>query len=184
MTMSQSVRILLMAGVVWMSTGSMAHAADAKVEIGGALVSATFRFGDEFERLSSFGIPSSGFGFFQPAVYAAVFLGPRVAIEPRVAFVWSRVSGRSSHALNLSGQLDYFIAGTSKASPYVFGAAGLVDVSGSRSTMQTVSGGVGYRVPLGDRLTMRIDGRMTHISDDQGNSVDISLSLGGLFGRR
>ena len=52
-----------------------------------------------------------------------------------------------------------------------------------RITLARIAGGLGYRIPVGDRLVFRIDGRYLHATDDGGNQVLVSLSIGGAFGR-
>jgi hypothetical protein len=45
-----------------------------------------------------------------------------------------------------------------------------------------VTAGAGYRIPVGDRLTFRFDGRYIHFTDGGGNAVAFALSIGGVFG--
>jgi hypothetical protein len=44
--------------------------------------------------------------------------------------------------------------------------------------------GIGYRVPVGDSLTVRIDGRFTRFmvkGEGDSDAVIVTVSLGGLF---
>jgi len=171
---------LLVVGTMLMPA-STARAADATAEIGTTLMGVTFGTGDNDVKV--FGVPSSSFGLLNPAVYASIFLGSRLAIEPQAGLIWASSEGESMHLLSVAGQFDYFILGTETASPYVFGTVGLVDVSDSDTTPKTVGGGAGYRMRVGDRLTFRIDGRVTHFTESGGNAVTFGLSIGGLFGQ-
>lgn len=174
---------LLLAGALVPMAAVTARAADPKVEIGASLANATISLEDN--NASTVGIPSGGFGLLSPGVYASFFLGPHVAVEPQLAWAWLHSNGFSQHTLNFAGQLDYFVDSTSKASPYVFAAAGVVDISGSNETIKSVAGGAGFRIPVGDRLTFRIDGRFTHFTDGgSSNALMFGLSIGGVLGQR
>ena len=59
----------------------------------------------------------------------------------------------------------------------------MVDVSDSNTTPKTIGGGAGYRIPLGNRLGFRFDGRYTHFTDNGGNALGFTLSIAGVFGR-
>lgn len=156
--------------------------ADPKVEIGASLAGATL--GLEENDATTFGVPSSELGIVNPGVYVSIFAGSQFAIEPQIGLIWVSSGGESDHLLNFAAQADYFMRGSAQSSPYVFGAIGVIDVSGSDTTPKSVSGGAGYRTALGDRLALRVDGRFTHLSDDGGNSLSFTLSIGGLFGQR
>jgi hypothetical protein len=156
--------------------------AQSAVEIGTTLMGVTIGTGDNDVKV--FGVPSSSFGLLNPSVYASIFLGTRLAIEPQVGLIWAKSDGESMHIVHFAGQLDYFILGTEAASPYVFGSVGVVDVSQSDTTPKAVGGGAGYRMRVGDRLTFRIDGRVTHFTESGGNAVAFGLSIGGLLGQR
>lgn len=177
-----SFNVLLMAVSLVLATAAVARAAEPAVEIGASLASATIGLGDN--NGSTFGVPSSGFGIFNPGVYASIFLGPHLAVEPQIGLVWASSEGESEHVLNATGQVDYFIRPISEPSVYVFGAVGVIEMSGGGPTPKSAGGGVGYRIPLGDRLTVRMDGRVTHFTEGGGNTTTFTLSIGGLFGRR
>jgi opacity protein-like surface antigen len=173
-------KALIVAGVLIVTTASAALAADPKAEVGASLATATIGLGNNNSG-STFGIPSGGFGILQPGVYASFFVGPNVAIEPQIGLIWASSNGHAEHLVNVVGQVDYFVTGSSANSPYIFGAAGIIDVSGGSTTPKSVGGGVGYRIVAGDRLTFRIDGRVTHLTDGGGNMLAFGLSIGGLF---
>ena len=162
------------------ASAPMVRAADLPFEVGTSLTSAVVGFGDN--EGSTFGVPSGGFGLANPGVYVSLFVAPRVAIEPQIGLVWLSGGGDSGHFLNVAGQVDYFVNGTTQRSLYVFAAGGIIDISGANTTPAALSGGLGYRIPVGDRLAFRIDGRLTHFTAQGGNQLAFTFSMGGMFG--
>ena len=169
------------------AVGASAVQAQGKVELGTSLVSATVILDNNGgDNMTVIGVPSGGvFSLFNPSVYVSVFVHPHIAIEPQIGLVFLTSGGESEHVLNAAVQFDYFIKNTSVRSPYVFVTGGLLD-SGDDYTPKTVGGGAGFRIPVGDRLVFRVDGRYTHYTSDFGdgvNTVAFTVSIGGLFGR-
>jgi hypothetical protein len=155
--------------------------AQSKAELGASLANLTIGLGDN--DFTTFGVPSSFFGLLSPGVYASFFVAPKISIDPKIGLVVISGNGNTEHVLNLGGQVNYFTKGTDVNSLYVFGDVGVISASDSDSTT-TIGGGAGYRFLLGDRLTLRTDGRLTHYTDGGGNSISFTLSLGGLFGKK
>lgn len=155
--------------------------AQPKVEVGGTLASVMVSL--EGENTTIVGVPSASFGLFNPGVYASLFVGSYVSVEPQVGFLWVSSEGESEHLLSAAAQFNYFFAGTTRPSPYAFVSGGILDGSGSSENPKSVTAGAGYRIPVGDRLTFRVDGRYIHFTDDGGNAVAFALSIGGVFGR-
>ena len=155
-------------------------------EIGASLVSVMVDLQDN-GGATTLGVPSAGLGLLNPGVYTSFFLGTHVALEPQLGLLWLSGDGESEHVVNFVGQLDYFIRGKAEASPYVFGTAGIVHLSDSDYTPKSFGVGAGYRIPVGDRLTFRVDGRYTRFTSefegDEDNALAFSLSIGGVFGR-
>ena len=184
MQVDRSLGALFLTVTMVVTTGSAAYG-QPRAEIGASLLSSTIGLGDE--GVSTLGMPSGGFGILNPGMYASLFIGTRVAIEPQVGFIWAHVSDESIHFLNFVGQFDYFFQGTGQPSLYAFAAAGLVSASGADYTPKSVGFGVGYRIPLGDRLTFRVDGRYTHYTGEfdggGGDALGFMLSIGGVFRR-
>ena len=180
MERNRLLRVLSLAAFLVVRTASLARAEDPKFEIGTSLGSAMISL--EKHGGSALGLPSGGLSIVNPGVYASFFAGPSVAIEPQVGLIWASGGGESEHLLNFAGQVDYFIRGVRSRSPYVFGSAGIVDVSHSNTTPKSIGGGIGYRILAGDRLTLRIDGRATHFTERIGNVLAFGVSIGGLFG--
>ena len=180
MTTRTSAGALFLAAVL-MSAASSAHAQPA-AEIGASLMSVTFALEDDGG--TAFGVPSGVFPVLNPGVYTSFFLGSYAAVEPQVGFIWVSGDGESEHLLNFAGQFDYFFSGTDVPSPYVFGTAGLVDVSHDDYTPKSFGFGGGYRIPVGGRLTFRLDGRWVRYTSefgDDGDTLAFGLSIGGIF---
>jgi hypothetical protein len=181
------MRIAIATAMVLTAAAAPAHAqaqapaqSEAKIEVGASLANLTIGLGDN--DFTTFGVPSSFFGLLSPGVYASFFAAPKISIDARVGLIVISGGGDTDHLLNVGGQVNYFTRGTGVSSPYVFGEVGLLDVSDDSTV--TFGGGGGYRFVLGDRLTLRADGRLTHYSDGGGNSLSFTLSLGGLFGKK
>jgi len=182
MKLVRPLQTLVGAGVLMTIVAAPAQAQDAKFEIGASLASLTFGVGEE-NNVTTFGIPSSGLAFVNPGVYASIFLGPRVAIEPQVGLFVVSSEGDSYHVVNIAGQFDYFLKGSAESSPYVFGSVGVLEGSGSGPNPVSAGVGVGYRTRVGNTLTFRFDGKFTHLSDDRGDAFAFTVSIGGLLGR-
>ena len=73
--------------------------------------------------------------------------------------------------------------GTTRSSPYVFGAVGFLDASGSETNPKTYAGGAGYRFAITNSLAFRVDGRYVHFTEEGGNAFMFGVSIGGVFGR-
>jgi hypothetical protein len=176
----------LLLAVTFVATNASFALAQPRAEVGASLLSGVVGLGDD--NVSMVGIPSGGFGIINPGVYASLFLGTRAAIEPQLGLMWASFDGESTHIANFVGQFDYFILGTSRSSPYVFGAAGVISMADEDYTPKSFGFGVGYRMLTGDRLTFRVDGRYTRFTSefegDEGDSLAFTVSIGGVFGRR
>jgi len=175
---------IVMAVAVSLASAPLARA-QGGVEIGASLVNGTVGLGDA--SVSTIGIPSGGLALLSPGVYASVFLGRQVAVEPQLGLVWASFDGDSAYLLNVLGQVDYFVRGTDRPSPYVFGAAGVISQTDADYTPKSFGIGAGYRMLAGDRLTFRFDGRYTHFTGqfegDDGDALIFTLSIGGVLGR-
>ena len=154
--------------------------AQPRFEVGGSLASLMVGLDDDNDG-KAFGIPSAGVGLVNPRVYGSFFLGDKAAIEPQIGLSWVSSDGESMHVLAAAAQFDLFLKGTTVTSPYVFAAGGRLDVSDSDETPKSVSAGAGIRIPAGDRLAFRIDGRYVHYTEEGGNALMFGLSIGGLF---
>ena len=153
-----------------------------QIELGAPLFSASIGLNDE--SLSTVAAPSAGvFGGFSPGVYVSIFAWPRVAIEPQVGFITAWQDGESAYFLTTGVQVNYLFGDRTRKVPYVFGGVGVVGATDADYTTSLTTG-AGYRMPLGDRLVFRIDGRYTHYTgelDDALDTLSFTFSIGGLF---
>jgi hypothetical protein len=117
-------------------------------------------------------------------VYIAFRASPRIMIGPQANFYWSTSNGVSGHVLHAAAQADYFLSNPRTSASFAFGSVGIVKSSFNDSTPMAFSGGFGHRIRVGDRLTFRIDGRLTRFTEGEGTTLGFGVSLGGLFGRR
>ena len=181
--MRRTLGVGLVLAAAWIP--SVAHAQTPKVEIGASLASAVVGVGDN-NGGTVFGIPSGGFGLMSPGVYASFFVLPRLAIEPQLGLIVASFDGDTSHLVNAVGQVNYFLSDVGRPAAYVLGSAGIIDVSGDSTNPKSLSVGLGYRIPVGENLSFRLDGRYTRfiIEDQSSNTIAFTFSLAGVFGRR
>ena len=161
---------------------SVAPASAATIELGTTLAGITTTLEDNNTTL--FGIPSGSFSLLSPSVYASFFAGSKVAVEPQLGVIWMTTQGESTHLVNAAVQFDYFVQRSDGTSPYVFAAAGVIDMPTPSPTPKLFGGGAGYRLRVGDRLTFRVDGRLMHFTENDGDALMFNLSIGGLLGTR
>jgi hypothetical protein len=159
--------------------------AQVRTEVGASLINATFIFSGG-DNATLVGVPSGAFGLITPGAYASFLIGPRTSIDPLVGFVSISGSGESDYVLNIAAQFSFYLKSTMAHSPYVFASAGVLKASGEGYTPKSFGAGAGYRFLVGNRLVVRIDGRYTlytsNFGDDM-NSVSLTLSIGGVFGK-
>lgn len=179
--MRTRLSVWMVAAALLAATAPAARAEDARLELGASLATLSSRVdrggGTIFE------VPGGTIGLMYPGLYASVFVNDHVAVEPQLGLLVTSGSGYTSHLLHVAGQVDYFLQGVERRSPYLFASAGVIDSSGSAHP-KTVSAGAGYRVLVGDRLAFRFGMRYQHTSDDNGNYLLFSASIGGLLGKR
>jgi hypothetical protein len=125
--------------------------------------------------------PGAGGGF-----YASFFAGPRFAIEPQMSLLFSTNGDDSFHVLGVGANATYFLKPAGGATAYVSGGIGTTDSSGSGENPRMFNVGAGYRVPIGNSLAVRMEGRYTRTEVDnlKLNLVGFTVSIGGVFGRR
>jgi hypothetical protein len=175
-------RAVIVGALIGVGTPS-AHA-QPRVEVGSSLVSTIMVLDED---VYSVGVPVGG-GLLSHGAYLSLFLGSRFAVEPQSGFVWTSLDGDSNHLLAAAGQFSYFALGTDRRSPYLFGTVGIANVSGEDYSPKSFGGGAGYRIPVGDRLVFRIDGRYAHytgeFADESFDAVSLAVSIGGVLGQR
>ena len=157
--------------------------AAAQIEVGASLIGATVFQQTGSDTTTVIGVPTGSFGLLTPGVYVSWFLSKSVAAEGTVGLLYLSQTGDSAHLVNASGQVAWFVKGEAKSSPYIFGSVGVIHVTDSGADATYGVGG-GYRFKLGDRLTMRLQGRYTRVQDEEANVFDFGVSIGGLFGKK
>lgn len=181
MTSARSVAVVFLSATLFAASAQSARAQQA--EVGVSLISAS-KVLDGGEAIV--GVPSGSLGpFFAPGVYTSFFLGRRMALEPRLGFVWVSEDGESFHIVNVSGQFAYFLQGSGRSSPYLLVNGGFLEMSGEDYSPKSYGAGVGYRIPTDGRLVFRLEGGWTRVTTEFGpdnrDYVAFSLSIGGLF---
>jgi hypothetical protein len=173
--------VFVLAPVAFVIGSVQPAAATPPFEVGASLLGVTTTSAPADTRI--IGIPSSNIGPSNPGVYTSIFVTPRLAFEPQVGLLWTSFGCESAHVFNVAGQVDYFTRGDERVTPFVFGGVGLLDAS-AVDAFPTISAGAGYRFRMGDRLTLRVDGRLTHFTSGGGDVIGFTASIGGLFGGR
>lgn len=171
--------ILALSAAVSLSVAPAASA-QPKVEVGGSLASVVVGLDDD-DDATVVGIPSASFGLLNPGVFGSFFLGDKAAFEPQIGLIWVSSGGESEHVLSLGAQFDFFFKDTTSTSPYAFAGGGITEFSDSSESAKSVAVGGGLRIPAGDRLVFRLDGRYIHFTDDGGNALAFGLSIGGVL---
>jgi hypothetical protein len=158
--------------------------AQPQVEVGASIISSVMTLEDD--SAATVGIPTPAFGLLGNGAYGSLFLSDRFAVEPQIGFFWATFDGDAEHILNMAGQFTFFPQTVERRSPYLFASVGFVTTSGDNYTPKTYGAGGGYRIPVGDRLVLRVDARYTHYTSrfDGLDTLGIGMSIGGLFGRR
>ncbi len=179
-------RALVGAAVLVIAFAPPARAQVAEVEVGASLLNFSINWGgNSTSKTTTLGIPGgTGFNIGNPGLYGSVFFGSKVAVEPQLGLIVISSGGTTQHFLSVAGQVDYFLNGSRDNSPFVFGSVGVINTSGNGPSPKSFSGGAGYRMLFGDRLAVRVDGRIMHLTDEFGNAVVFAVSFGGLFGQR
>jgi hypothetical protein len=153
-----------------------------KAEIGVGIVGLSV-YSQEGETITTLGVPNATF-FTPAAVYASFFVTPKLALEPQLGVVYFSGDDSSFHVATFAGQVDYFFKGKERPSPYVFGRGSFTNAGGEgdSDTTSSFGGGLGYRIPVGGRALLRLEGRFDHRLegdfDSGANTFSVSVSLG------
>lgn len=157
--------------------GAAGAAAQRPIELG---LDAGVMFSLDDPKTTVFSVPIQGFrvGFF---------LSDRISFEPAVAFNWIKPSGEdafSTLALD-AGLLVHLSPSTSGSQVYVRPVAGVSRFSGGGESASqfNIGGGLGVKLPLADRLKLRLEGSLRHAldSDDLASGTALGLTIGFSF---
>lgn len=119
-----------------------------------------------------------------PTLYAAIFVSPRLALEPAVAYQNLSAEGSSSWLAAATLRLGGYFQGARQDSPFLFGELGILGADHSDSHAGFGVGG-GYRwLTLNGRLALRLEGRARRWTTDPDlTELGIALAGGIVVGR-
>ncbi len=132
-----------------------------------------------------FGFPGGG-AEGTPPIYLAVFLSPRLSLEPQLSFTHSTVHSHIgdlettnsvntfASVLRLAGYLE-----DPRSSPYLFADLGLLAATDA-DTHVAPGFGIGYRKVVGRYLVLRPEGRFRTWTDGP-NEFGLTLGFGVLL---
>jgi hypothetical protein len=158
----------------------------ARTELGVGIMGLSVRSQDG-ETLTGLGLPNPGLSFLSsPRLYAGIPLSRRWMVEPQVGFTYFSGDDDKASLVSFAGQADYFFEGTSRPSAFAFGFGRLdhVDLGdfSDSTTKYGLGGGLGYRIPIGDRGVIRVEGRYDHTLASDGDSGASTFSVGASLG--
>lgn len=140
---------------------------------------------EEDETLTIAGIPGQGV-LSQPVIYATLFAGEHIFIEPRIGLAYTTVGSYSSTNFGFGMRLGRFFDGSSKRSAYVaadmaFYSASYDSGSRSHSSSDVAFGGaLGYRFLIRGSVGLRIEGGGRRWLDGELNEIALGISIGGI----
>lgn len=134
--------------------------------------------------LTHFGAPGQGI-LGQPTIYASVYAGPSMLVEPQIALNIISSEGETATTVGLGGQVAYAFSGTSTNSGYLAGTAGFQTVSGGGFSDSDFGAGakIGYRVLIGTSVGVRFEGGYRRWFDSELNEFSIGVGVGGIIHR-
>lgn len=157
--------------------GAAAAAAQRPIELG---LDAGVTFDLDDPKATTLSIPVQG-------IRAGFFLSDKLSIEPAVAFNWIKLSGEDAFStLGLdAGVLYHFSTDASRSQLYIRPVAGLTRFGGGGESVSqvTVGGGVGVKLPMAERMKLRLEGNIRHglENDDVPSGTAVGLTVGFSF---
>jgi hypothetical protein len=110
-------------------------------------------------------------------------ISENVSFEPKILFQYFHASGQSATALKLQLGFPWVISpGRTHSSVYVRPFVNYTRLSGGGSVSQwALGGGLGYRIPQGDRMAWRLEAGFFHsLENDNFTSRDTIFGLLGI----
>lgn len=158
-------------------SGTYLHAQRPKVDVG-IHAGATILIPSGGDTEYVLGLPGGGsvLGLFPP-VYATIFAGPNLMIEPQVAFAY--LSFSDGGLLNAALQLGYLMQPAGRGSLYL--AAHLLSANsfGDGSGTEFAAGGsLGYRLVVKDVVGLRYEARYRRWFDADLNELALLVGFG------
>jgi hypothetical protein len=112
---------------------------------------------------------------------AGVFVSDVVSIEPRVAFNFIDQDGSNLTAIDAQlGPVFHFSPDRSRPQGYVrpFGGVSYITDAGA---VVSLGGGLGVKLPVGERLAVRVEGSYAHGFDSYYSADALGLTMGISF---
>jgi len=132
--------------------------------------------------VTRFGVPGEGI-LGQPTIYASVFAGKGVIVEPQLALNIISSGGETDTAVGLAAQIGYLFDGPERNSPFLAGSLAYQSISRGSGGGDEVGLGakVGYRVLAGSSVGVRFEAGYRRWFDSHLNEFTFGIGLGGIF---
>ncbi len=132
--------------------------------------------------VTRFGAPGAGI-LGQPTIYAAVFAGKGVIIEPQLALNITSSGGQTATTVGLAAQFGYLFDGPERNSLLLAGSLAYQSIShpGTSSDEVGLGAKVGYRVLAGSSVGLRFEAGYRRWFDSHLNEFTFGIGLGGIF---
>lgn len=129
-----------------------------------------------------FGAPGAGI-LGQPTLYASIFSGQRLMLEPQVALNIISSGGNTATTVGLAGGVGYLFKGPSVNSGFAEGVLAYQSLSGGGfSNHELALGGrLGYRILAGTSLGVRFEAGYRRWFDAHLNEFTLGIGLGGVL---
>jgi hypothetical protein len=105
-------------------------------------------------------------------------ISPHISLEPRISFQYARASGSSVTLVDLQfGVLWHVSTDRTRSTVYIRPFFGHSHAGGSFASgdASSLGGGVGFKIPQGDRLALRLEGGYEHSLEDGGSGQIFAL---------
>ncbi|HKQ58234.1 MAG TPA: hypothetical protein VJY35_10245 [Candidatus Eisenbacteria bacterium] len=160
--------------------GGRAVAQDSKTELGTMMGVTIINSGGSSN--THFGVPS-GIGplsILAPALYATMFTGRSLFIEPQFGVSAISGGGSTSTILTFVGQVGFRFNPEASSSPYVAfgGALQRVGGEGSSALGTAIGGELGYRSEVRSNLAIRVNVRARRWFSDFSDTNEFGFALG------
>lgn len=112
------------------------------------------------------------------SVRAAFPVSPNISLEPRLSLQYASASGNSVTLLDVQlGVLWHMSTDPAKSTLYIRPFFGHTHAGGSfgGGDASSLGGGIGFKIPQGDRLAIRIEGGYQHSLGDAASSQIFAL---------
>lgn len=132
--------------------------------------------------LTHFGAPGQGI-LGQPTIYATVFAGDALMLEPQVALNIISGGGSTVTSVGLGADIGYLLKGPTTNSPFIAASGAFQSVSGGGSSTsdEAVGAKVGYRILIGSSVGVRVEAGYRRWFDSDINEITAGIGIGGVI---